>query len=309
MRIISQVKKAYQLSKGAYSAFKKQILILIFLGFFGGLLEGIGINALIPLLSIATGTQWEGDFISDKIELLFSFIGIDVTLRYLLIFITLLFIGKALVSLYLNYVRIKIGATYEEATRRELFKQTFSAKWPYLLDQKLGSLESILLIDIQKGAVLLQKMASITIEATTLIVYALIALNISYRITLVALTLGIALFFIFKPFLDRSRLEARKMRSLNATMSHTVGEHLLGMKSIKASHSESAVTEKGNILFEVFKKARIRFGVLNSLTTTIIEPIGVIFISVIFAISYTSLDFNFAAFVAVIYLIQRIFLY
>ena len=37
-----------------YKEYRWRILLLIFLGFFGGLLEGIGINLIIPLFAFLT---------------------------------------------------------------------------------------------------------------------------------------------------------------------------------------------------------------------------------------------------------------
>jgi len=43
------------LSRQAFGKYKMQIVVLTALGFIGGLLEGIGVNALIPLFSFALG--------------------------------------------------------------------------------------------------------------------------------------------------------------------------------------------------------------------------------------------------------------
>ena len=60
----------------AYAAYTKQIIALTALGFLSGLLEGIGINALIPLLAILTGTASGGDDpISQTIANFFYFSG------------------------------------------------------------------------------------------------------------------------------------------------------------------------------------------------------------------------------------------
>ena len=43
--------RAFRLAKKAFGNYKKQIVALLGLGFLGGLLEGIGVNAIIPLFS------------------------------------------------------------------------------------------------------------------------------------------------------------------------------------------------------------------------------------------------------------------
>ncbi len=62
-----------KLSRQAFGKYKGQIVILTFLGFISGLLEGIGVNALIPLLSFIIGDDQGGnDVISQTIEIFFS---------------------------------------------------------------------------------------------------------------------------------------------------------------------------------------------------------------------------------------------
>ncbi|MBI4114676.1 MAG: hypothetical protein HY445_02440, partial [Candidatus Niyogibacteria bacterium] len=59
--------------KKAYSPYKTQILILAGIGFASGLLEGIGVNVLIPLFSLIAGNSAEGsNFITKAIENSFS---------------------------------------------------------------------------------------------------------------------------------------------------------------------------------------------------------------------------------------------
>ena len=56
------------LSQRAFGRYKWQIVILTVLGFVTGILEGIGINALIPLFSFAMGQKsGSDDFITSYI--------------------------------------------------------------------------------------------------------------------------------------------------------------------------------------------------------------------------------------------------
>ena len=108
-------------SRQAYGAYKWQIIILSVLGVLSGLLEAVGINAIIPVFSLITGESIAGtDFISQTIERLFTQLGIDFRLKYLLIFIAILFIGKAIVLLFSSYTKVKITSDYERKTRNTI---------------------------------------------------------------------------------------------------------------------------------------------------------------------------------------------
>ncbi len=92
----------------AYWGYKKQILALTALGFLSSLLEGIGINAAIPIFSFLAGT---GNKVSDPISKIikksFDFFQINYSLKYLFIFVCGLLIFRVLVLLLANYIRMK----------------------------------------------------------------------------------------------------------------------------------------------------------------------------------------------------------
>ena len=55
MRYYDRAKTIVSLSKQAFGHYKYQIILLTTLGFVSGILEGVGVNALIPLFSFAFG--------------------------------------------------------------------------------------------------------------------------------------------------------------------------------------------------------------------------------------------------------------
>ena len=96
-----------------FARYRLQLVILIVFGFLGALLEGIGINAVIPLVSFFSGaTSGPTNFISHAIQTLFSFLHIPFSFRYLLGFILGLFILRAVSMVAFGYIRGKIGADF-----------------------------------------------------------------------------------------------------------------------------------------------------------------------------------------------------
>lgn len=308
--MISKILRMLKIFNQAFGKYKLQIVGLTVLGFFSGLLEGVGINALIPLFSFATGGDEGGtDPISRAIEKVFLYFSVDFNLKHLLIFICLLFVLKALVLVLCGYVRVKITANYEEHTRKELFKKTLNANWSCLLKQKLGHLNTILMIDVFHGATLLQQISGIIMLITSLLMYTLIAVNISFYITSIALVLGAIIFFIFKPLVYKTKKFAHKTNIINKQVAHHVNENILGMKTVKTIFVAEKILEISKKYFAELKKLRVKLYLLNTISSSLLQPISLIFICLVFAFSYKAPGFNFAALVAVIYLIQRIFVY
>lgn len=294
----------------AYWGYKKQILTLTALGFLSSLLEGVGINVAIPIFSFISGTGNQvNDPISKIIKKSFDFFQINYSLKYLFIFVCGLLMFRVVVLLLANYIRIKITATYDEETRGELFKLTVEANWQYLLKQKLGYLGAILVTNVNYGSYLLQHISNSLMIIASLIVFFLVAINISWQITLITLILGGLIFVVFKPFLYKTRILSRENEKINRQTAHHVNENILGMKTIKVMSASSKIVDKAKEYFKILRQLIIKTSFLSIATDALIQPIGLIFVFIVFAISYKTSAFNFAVLAAIIYLIQRMFSY
>ncbi|MFH1583250.1 MAG: ABC transporter ATP-binding protein [Candidatus Falkowbacteria bacterium] len=294
----------------AYWGYKKQIIALTGLGFLSTLLEGIGINVAIPIFSFISGTNSEAnDFISEVIKKSFGFLQINYSLKYLFIFVCGLLMFRVVVLLLANYIKIKIATAYQEKTRGELFKFTAEANWQYLLEQKLGHLETILVTNVNYGSYLLQSISDSLMMMASLFVFLLVAINISWFITLITVALGGLIFFIFKPFLYKIRVLSRENEIINRRTAHHINENILGMKTIKVMSASSKIIDKAKEYFNILRNLTVKTSFLSIATNALVQPIGLIFVFIIFAVSYKTGAFNFAALAAIIYLIQRAFAY
>ncbi|MDP7466444.1 MAG: ABC transporter ATP-binding protein [Candidatus Pacebacteria bacterium] len=309
------MKKKYQifidLFLQAFKKYKYQMIILVILGFLGGIFEGIGVNAFIPLLSSFFGDAVGGtDFISQTLEKGFSFVGVPFTLIYLLAFISILFLLKAVVLLIFNYIKIRIRAGYEREIRSDLFRGTLKSTWPYLLTQRSGNLETVLITDVRQSAKLFSSIAETIMVFTSLIMYIVVAVNISWQITVITLGIGLLIFISFKPLVYRTRQLSHEGSLMNKTVANTVSESIFGMKVVKSMKAEDSIVKRANEHFDSLKDFQIRTAMLGTFSTIFIQPISVIFIAVIFAGSvYVLPVFNLAVLLATVYLVQRIFSY
>jgi ABC-type multidrug transport system fused ATPase/permease subunit len=300
----------FKLAKLAFWEYRPQILVMTILGFLSGILGGVGVNAIIPLFSFMSGNSGPGDdLISRYIKVLFNFSHIPFTVKYLLIFIVLLFVLKAAVSIFSSYVNVRITSGYEQRTRSRLFAATLKAGWPYLLKQKIGHLEKILMVNVQNSCGLLSQISSGVMILTGLITYALVAINISFPITVVTCICGALLFFIFKPLIRKVRHISYEWEEINRDIAHHVNENILGIKVVKVMNAGNKVAELGSQYFSRIRQINIKSYLIGVFSSSLIEPISVFFIAAMFIFSYKYLSFSLAALITVMYLIKQIFLY
>jgi len=307
---LKRVKTFIEIFYNVYLEHKIAILFLTFIGFFSAILEGIGINSIIPLFSFVTGNTDKGnDIISRFVENFFKFLNIEYKLKYLIILIALLFIFKAILFVLSEYIRIKITANYEEKMRNNLFKKFLKTEWPYLLKQKLGHLHTVLMVNVQTSANILSYISSFIIIFSGLIIYILVAINISFRITSFSLILSALIFFGMLPFIKKLRNYSYNLEKINRKIGHHINENIFGLKTIKVMNVIKDVIEDAEKNFREFKIVKIVSSIWEASLSSIMEPASLIFVLVIFSYSYKSPNFNLASFVAVVYLIKQIFSY
>lgn len=278
------------------------------LGFGGGFLGGIGIGAIIPLFYIITNQSGAGtDSISKMISKIFGFFHLPLTLPVIVTLMVVLFIAKAIFLYIANYISSKINVDYELEIRERLFKKTLETGWPYLMNQKIGYLNSILMDDVGGVSGVLSGFSAAILIGTSLITYAVIAVSISVTITLATLGLGLVLFLSLKPIFYKVRKLTKKTSETIKKVSHHVNQHIVGGKTIKSMSLEKNVLDRGICYFEDLKDIRLKQSRYSLIFSTFLEPISLFLIIAIFMVSYRNPAFNIVTFVAIIYLVQKMF--
>ncbi|OGL88696.1 hypothetical protein A3I42_00470 [Candidatus Uhrbacteria bacterium RIFCSPLOWO2_02_FULL_49_11] len=311
MRIqTSHLTENLRLLSASFSAYKLRIVLLATLGFLSGILEGVGINAVVPMFSLVTHETFiQDDPLTRMTQSLFSHLHLNFTPPLLIAFIILLFICKALILLIANAVNAVITADYETSVRQKLYAATLAARWPYLAQQKIGHLEKILMDHVGNGASALMYLASAILLLTSLIMYVLVALNISVVITLITLALGGLFFLLFKPLLYKTRVMSQRFLNTAKEVAHHINEHMIGIKTVKTFNAEAPTAAHADIFFRRLRRSRIWMSIYTSIPNTLIQPLTIIFILVLFACAYPQPGFQIASFAVILYLIQKIFSY
>lgn len=308
---ILKTRKGARLVRRAFSKYKWYFVLLTVLGIAAGLFESVGVNALIPLFSFFVRDEQfgSGDFITRSIEGLFEWFGINMSLPLLLGLIIILFFLKAGAKFLFNYISLKITAIYERDMKNELFANTLNASWSYLAKQKVGYLDTVIKVDTERSAQMLNQMAWLIMVIMGMFMYMLIAFNISETMTLLTIAAGIIIFFILKPLFFRARKVAEETGERYKDVAHLVNESILGIKALKIDGVEEPIARRGQEFFTRQMYLKVRMGMFKQFSTILIEPMMIVFVSGIVAFAFYQTSFNLGAIAAVIYLIQRTFVY
>ncbi len=294
-----------------FRPYRKHLLLLAALGFLSAILEGVGINAVVPLVTFFTGggSGVPTDAVTGTIYKLFVFLHVPFSFRYLLGFIVILFFLRSVMMVAFGYIRGWVTADFMSKESSEMLRRLLSASWPFLLKQKLGVIQNTLVRDIQRTNDLLFTQVQLIQSATGLVMYLLVAFNISPPTTLFTLVGGGALILVVRPLLVRSQRVGAVMATTEKEVTQFLGEQIIGMKTLKSSGRESRAREAGQRFIDQLRTLSIRMALVRSISASLFQPFSIIFVIVLFALTYNTPGFSIISFAAALYLIQKIFTY
>ncbi|MFA6519675.1 MAG: ABC transporter ATP-binding protein [Candidatus Paceibacterota bacterium] len=294
----------------AFGRYRWHVVALAVFGFLSALLEGIGINAVIPLMSFFNGGGGAAtDFITKTIQELFSFFSLPFKFRYLLGFILCLFILRAISVIVFGYIRGWISADFLGKESEDVLRRTLLSSWAFTLKQKIGTMHNTLVRDIQQTGGLLGSIAQIVQSFSGFLMYLLVAVNISPTMTFYALGGGIILVFFLRPFLRRARRIGTQAAGVEKQFAQFLSEHIIGMKSVKAAGVERAAIADGTAHIRLLRSLSIRQALVRTVSSSFFQPASIVLVVVLFLLTYRTPEFSIISFAASLYLIQKIFTY
>jgi len=258
---------------------------MIFALVLAGIVEGVGLTALLPLLqkaiNIPAATMAEPAASSDIgnfINSILSFFGIPSTVGSLL---TVIMVGVFFRSLLILLADRKVGYTVAHVAtdlRLDLLRALLSTRWGYFLNQQVGSMANAAGTEVMRAssAYLHGSIAiAMTIQASA---YFMVALLVSWQTTLIFMTsASLILYFLFN-MVRRAKSAGKKQTRLLQSLLARLSDSLQSLKAFKAMGRENLADEllssdtlKLNkaLRKQVFSKAMLR-GIQEPMMTLLV---------------------------------------
>jgi ATP-binding cassette subfamily C protein len=239
MRLMLHLFRAYPLA-----SFLMIVALLL-----SGLVEGLGVSALLPMLKIAMNSG-EADAVSNppgELEQavlgVLDWLGIPVTLGALLMLIVVSAIIKAILLLFAQRQVGYTAAQIATDLRLEVLRNMMHSRWSFFLHQPAGRLSNALATEAQRASgAYMQGATAITLMIQAL-VYGGVAVAVSWQATALSL-IGGALIIWASHFLVRMARKAgnKQTRLMVSLMSHLT-DMLQSVKPLKAMGREDLVDD------------------------------------------------------------------
>jgi ATP-binding cassette subfamily C protein len=231
-----------------------QSVIMLLALLLAGVAEGIGLSALLPLVSIAIGKQSGihgstfagGSGLERAVTETLAAIGLSPTLGVLLIVITLAIVLKGVLLLL---ARKRIGYTVAQVAtdlRLSLLRALLVTKWEYYIRQPVGVLSNAIATEAFRASKAYTCGITMIAYLIQAIIYACVALLVSWRATLLAVVVGLLFVYILSHLVRKARRAGLRQTELLKLLLTHLTDILLSIKPIKAMARE----RRADILLE-----------------------------------------------------------
>jgi ATP-binding cassette subfamily C protein len=252
-----------------------------------GIAEGIGLSALLPLVSTVVGSQaglgpnaaTSGSGLEKTVTEALAAIGLTPTLGILLIvFVLTILLKNGLVLVAKKRVGYTVAHVVTDL-RLELLRALLVARWEYFLRQPTGTIINAMLTETTRTSKAYQRGATIVALVIQMLVYVGVALLVSWQATLISLAAGLILAYMLKHFIDKARRAGTRQTKLLKSLNRHLADTLQSLKPLKAMAREgqvdSILEKKTNNLNKALQKQVFSREVLKAVQ----EPLLTIFMA------------------------------
>jgi len=232
-------------------AYPKHTIFMVIALLLSGILEGIGLSMLLPLLTIAVKTQpglgtfsaGTTDTAAPALERLvsngLSAVGISPTIGVLLI----IFIAAiTLKTIMMLLAKKQVGYTVAQVAtdlRLEMLRALLVSRWQYFLKQPLGSLANAMATESHRASKAFMHGVIMTSDLIQALIYGIIAFLVSWEVTLVSLIAGSSLIYVLRRFVKKARRAGYRQTELLKTLLSLLTDTLQSIKPLKAMAREN----------------------------------------------------------------------
>ena len=202
---------------------------------FASFAEGLGVAALLPLLTVASGSdQAEPSLITEIITEGLQFVGLAPELHTLVILIVAALVLKAVVTLlamtHVGYAMAHV-ATH---LRTHLVKNLLRVRWGYFTSHPVGRFANTMSIDATRAGRTYLIAAEFLANSLQTVVYLIVALLMSWSLTLIAFGVGVGILSVLSFLVLIARRAGQKQTDRTRQLVTYLTDVLNNIKPLKA---------------------------------------------------------------------------
>jgi ATP-binding cassette subfamily C protein len=231
------------------SRYGAQSLLVLFCILIGGLLDGVGISAMLPVLAIAMrgssdapgSESADTSALGKTVDSVLETIGLEPELYVLLPIIAVLFWTKGGIILF---AKRQVGYTVARIAtdlRLEMLQTLMAARWSHFTRLRTGGAANALATEAQRASTAFEHMAQVCGHLIECLVYLGLAFMISIPITIGAAVAAIVTLGGLHQLVNMSGRAGTKQTKFLKSLLTQVTDSLQAVKLLKATGRESLI--------------------------------------------------------------------
>ncbi len=231
------------------SRYRAQSLLVLFCILLGGLLDGIGISAMLPVLAIAmrgssdapSSESADTSALGETVDNVLASLGLEPSLQVLLPIVAVLFWTKGGIILF---AKRQVGYTVAKIAtdlRLEMLQTLMAARWSHFTRLRTGGAANALATEAQRASTAFEHMAQVCGHLIECLVYLGLAFTISIPITIGAAAAAIITLGGLHQLVNMSGRAGAKQTIFLKSLLTQVIDSLQAVKLLKATGRESLI--------------------------------------------------------------------
>jgi ATP-binding cassette subfamily C protein len=235
---------------------------LVFAMLLAGLLEGIGVASLFPILAIVTEGTAKPTRLNLAIEQALAFFHLPTSVPVLCTVIIATIWLKAIISLGVARALGRTGATIGQEIRQRLLQALVNAKWSYFTIQPVGRFVAAATTEANWASTAFRNALQVIEQSMRTAIFCGLALFMGWKMALVAISMGVLMGLSLRTLTRAAHLAGRQRQLAMRSLVVELNDVLAGFKPLKAMHRHTG------LISELIKDAKRLRVAVNRLVMT-----------------------------------------
>ncbi|MCK4304492.1 MAG: ABC transporter ATP-binding protein [Candidatus Eisenbacteria sp.] len=262
-----------------YAGYRLHVFVLVSL--VAGLLAGLGITMMIPLLSYDSADRGETDPFSQVVYGILEASGLGVSLFSILVLIVLIFLVKGGLSFLQIYIRTRISTGLEEQLRINLAQQYQGMSYHHFCNTNVGYLNNLITSETVRAVSCFVNYCNIIVGIIYVIVFLCYSVAINWQVTAFAIVAGLGFSGAMRKLGHMVKRLSTEMTRTNAQVQQFLLQMIANFKYLKATSRFPGVMHHLTREIRLNRQFSMRGQVLSTIPAQLVEPVAVIMMALL----------------------------
>ncbi|RJP27558.1 MAG: ABC transporter ATP-binding protein [Candidatus Omnitrophota bacterium] len=281
-----QFLSAVKLLLREYRPYRKWVGILILAMVFKTVFETLLSVLLLPLLDELQESTSTPAALNQMVVFFHTYSGVQSRITLVFILLILAAFAKGMMTLVFYFFSALIQSSFENDKRENLFSGFLHSKWMFFINQKTGHVINTIFGETTRASHFFTSSILLIDTVVLIFFYIATAAYISPTAMSVALIIFLLIGVSILPIMKKSKQYADILKDAREGLMHHLTELLNAFKVVKGCRMEDVGRKFVSRQSRRYRRYMIRYGILKHLPGSILDPLVILSVGLIFFILY-----------------------